>query len=579
MNTSDAFIRAALYEQCSKSSILQHVDLDNANTETLRSLINKNNMLSIRKIPILLAKFVTRTGCQFAVSKFPKLNNYIRPEHIQVRIEDDEMVYLLNKEYDMPPNIMVIVLKNVAISMLGTSIESFASDLHNMNLNEASNLSSDDKQILAANNKVGNIRVARDETSDTDKLQVTPPRTFTTTFDSPPSSPKQLPNEHASDESLKSEYRSQRDTNANNIHNDKTKLKRLNSHNSQYSNNSVRSSRRSSISSSISSINKCNEYRKKLIINSTIEDIDKELEQHEKQNNAMDTLQQSNCDETSEFLDSLIKTSTIVEDVPSEINVKASIAERVHIIEDVQIMPKKTNLQQIESTENINTIATNNTNQVETVFKNNDVVANKIPTNANGNDYNYKLKNKMNLFEENDIDYSEDAIDDDVNDDDYDDDNDDNDDDDDDILVDGQENEPIIKKNKMSTITDTNDENKSTNTENVIKYGVEQLNTTKFNTNVPDFNGLLSIINLGSDDDEEIYGNNDNDDNYSTTSYDIGSTTITNISNKKFQTNGPKIENLKKNKNAITKTLNQYDSENDAIINNDNFTIDHDDIF
>ncbi|ATZ81583.1 GrBNV_gp67-like protein [Drosophila innubila nudivirus] len=579
MNSSDAFIKAALYEQCSKSSILKHVDLDNTDTETLRSLINKNNMMSIRKIPILLAKFITRTGFQFAVTKFPKLNEYIRPEHIQVRIEDDEMAYLLNKECDMPPNIIVIVIKNIAINMLGTSIESFASDLHGMNLNDTSTLSSDNKSMPKATNKIGNIRVVRNEENDLDKLNVTPPRTFTTTFDSTPSSPKQLPVDHGMDENMKSDDET-RCSIANSVINNKTKLKRLNSrrmsNNSQYSQNSLRSSRRSSMSSSASSISKCSEYRKKLIINGSIEDIDTEIEYHEKQNNAMDTLQNSTYDETNEFLDSLIKTPE-----SSSLVKHNSSPQRVHIIEDIQIMPKKTNLNQndiiVNSMTKTSNIMTNSLNQVETVLKDDGVIKNKIDVNSskdiqrnetknfnettnnsNGNDNNYNIGHKMAVYESNNIDYDDTAIDDE-----------DEDDDDDEY---GNDDDSSCKNG--STIvknTNDNDDKKLNKIEKVVKCGVEQLNTTTLNTNVPDFDGLLSIIDL-RDEDDDIYGVNDNDDNDS-----VGSYESTNDRKKKNINGVNKMGKFNKKKNSSKQSLTRQDSENDIIINNDNFTIDSDD--
>jgi len=573
MNSSDAFIKAALYEQCSKSSILKHVDLDNTDTETLRSLINKNNMMSIRKIPILLAKFITRTGFQFAVAKFPKLSDYIRPEHIQVRIEDDEMAYLLNKECDMPPNIIVIVIKNIAINMLGTSIESFASDLHGMNLNDKSSTLPSDK--AGSNNKIGNIRVVRNEENDLDKLNVTPPRTFTTTFDSAPPSPKQLPpvvvDHGLMDENMKSDDDETRRSIANSVIANKTKLKRLNSrrmsNNSQYSQNSLRSSRRSSVSSSAaSSISKCSEYRKKLIINGTIEDIDTEIEYHEKQNNAMDTLQNSTTyDETNAFLDSLIKTAKTPEPSSSSSLVKDNnnSPQRVHIIEDIQIMPKKTNLNQNNDsivvnnsmTQNSN-IMTDSLNQVEAVFKDDgvinvnsikDVQVQRNETKNFNENTNNSNGHKMAVYESNDIDYDDNAID-------------DEDDDDDEEY--GNDDDSSCKNG--STIVKNNNDDKKLN--KIEKVGVEQLNTTTLNTNVPDFDGLLSIIDLRDEEADDISG----DDNDSVGSYEI---TTTNDRKKKNINGVNKMGKLNKKKNTLTR----QDSENDIIINNDNFTINSDD--
>lgn len=129
MNSSDAFTRAALYQSCSKSDILKHVDIENTDSETLRDLLNKYNLLSLRKLPIIMTKFVTKVGLEFVSNKFPKMGTLITPQNIKVDIEDDELIYLMNTSSNFKPNIVFLVCKNIAVSVLGASIDSFKNGL------------------------------------------------------------------------------------------------------------------------------------------------------------------------------------------------------------------------------------------------------------------------------------------------------------------------------------------------------------------------------------------------------------------------------------------------------------------
>lgn len=124
MELDDAFTKAALYETCVKSKILRNIDLDNVDTQTLRGLVNKYNALSLREFPIVITKVLVKFGLTFATEKMPRLRTYINPDNISVQIETDELAYLERTQSKFQPNIYMIVAKNIAVGVLGTSIQS-----------------------------------------------------------------------------------------------------------------------------------------------------------------------------------------------------------------------------------------------------------------------------------------------------------------------------------------------------------------------------------------------------------------------------------------------------------------------
>lgn len=130
MNSNEVFLRAALYEECAKSSILQHVDVEASTSETLRDLLNQNNSLVIRKLPIIMSKLVVKHALTFAKAKVPQLS-FLTPENITVGVESDEMQYLLNSESTMKPNLVFMVSKNLLVSVVGSSIAAFKDQLIN----------------------------------------------------------------------------------------------------------------------------------------------------------------------------------------------------------------------------------------------------------------------------------------------------------------------------------------------------------------------------------------------------------------------------------------------------------------
>lgn len=122
-SVNEAFKRAALYQACKHSSILANIKFESADSDTLVELVNQHNAHSIRELPILLSKAMAKFVISFLIKRFPKLQPYVNPDTIRVRIEDDELAYLISTSSKAPRNICMIVLKNIAIGSLGSSIE------------------------------------------------------------------------------------------------------------------------------------------------------------------------------------------------------------------------------------------------------------------------------------------------------------------------------------------------------------------------------------------------------------------------------------------------------------------------
>lgn len=142
MNSTEAFTRATLYHSCLKSDILKHVDIDNADLDTLRDLVNKHSLLNSRKLPIIISKLLTKKCLEFVINKFPNLKNTLTPQNIRIDVEDDELAYLMNSTSNFKPNIVCLVTKNIVVSLLGSSIEAFKTHLLNNSESESSSSSS-----------------------------------------------------------------------------------------------------------------------------------------------------------------------------------------------------------------------------------------------------------------------------------------------------------------------------------------------------------------------------------------------------------------------------------------------------
>lgn len=127
--TKEAFKRAALYQSCKQSSILSNIDFENTATDALVDLVNHYNSQSIRELPIILSKMVVKGALTFVTNKYPKARSYINPENIRVRVEDDEMAHLISTSTKRSTNLVTLVVKNLAVSTLGSSIEQIRREL------------------------------------------------------------------------------------------------------------------------------------------------------------------------------------------------------------------------------------------------------------------------------------------------------------------------------------------------------------------------------------------------------------------------------------------------------------------
>jgi len=94
MEANEAFARAALYETCRKSRVLNNIDLDKLDIQTLRALVNRSNINGFREFPILLSKFAMKFVLRLLVDSKPTLRKYLDPDNISVALEPDELAYI-----------------------------------------------------------------------------------------------------------------------------------------------------------------------------------------------------------------------------------------------------------------------------------------------------------------------------------------------------------------------------------------------------------------------------------------------------------------------------------------------------
>lgn len=122
MNPDDAFAKATLFAEFAKDPILNMIDPAKADLQSLTETLNKNNLFNLHQLPILLSKFVAKTGFQFVVNRIPALKDHLTPELIRVEIESDELKYLMESSTSYKPSIVFIVTKNIIIGLLGSKI-------------------------------------------------------------------------------------------------------------------------------------------------------------------------------------------------------------------------------------------------------------------------------------------------------------------------------------------------------------------------------------------------------------------------------------------------------------------------
>lgn len=176
--TKEAFKRAALYQSCKQSSILSNIDFENTSTDALVDLVNHYNSQSIRELPIILSKMVVKGALTFITNKYPKARSYINPENIRVRVEDDEMAHLISTSAKRSTNLVTLVVKNLAVSTLGSSIEQIRRELLETTTATAT-----------GNNTTGKITV---ETDIPEEMNLVEPPTVYSNFGSPAETTKLL---------------------------------------------------------------------------------------------------------------------------------------------------------------------------------------------------------------------------------------------------------------------------------------------------------------------------------------------------------------------------------------------------
>lgn len=165
-SAEETFTRAALYESFRKSEILHHVYLENVPTPVLREILNFEHSFIFRQLPVLGSKLAVKFGLEFLVSRFPRLQNYIQPSVLPIRLEDDERLALLEMIRAKPkPNLYVIVAKNISLNVLGVSISNIRDAITHSNLSSNELI---DMFQLNKTNAAGSDESKKDSTSATD---------------------------------------------------------------------------------------------------------------------------------------------------------------------------------------------------------------------------------------------------------------------------------------------------------------------------------------------------------------------------------------------------------------------------
>lgn len=127
--TQEALTRASLYHVCKRSPILSNIDYKHTPTTVLEDLVSRHNAQTIREVPILFAKYVVKLCLQFFVNRYSGLRAYVDPSNMRVRIEDDEMLCLMRGKQSGPPNLLLVVTKNMLFSVIGHAVSRLKDDL------------------------------------------------------------------------------------------------------------------------------------------------------------------------------------------------------------------------------------------------------------------------------------------------------------------------------------------------------------------------------------------------------------------------------------------------------------------
>lgn len=127
--TQEALTRASLYHVCKRSPILSNIDYKHTPTTVLEDLVSRHNAQTIREVPILFAKYVVKLCLQFFVNRYSGLRAFVDPSNMRVRIEDDEMLCLMRGKQSGPPNLLLVVTKNMLFSVIGHAVSRLKDDL------------------------------------------------------------------------------------------------------------------------------------------------------------------------------------------------------------------------------------------------------------------------------------------------------------------------------------------------------------------------------------------------------------------------------------------------------------------
>lgn len=180
----ETFERAALLAACSKSAILNKINVKSASTKELRELVNMHNSVQIKHLPILFSKYVSKCICSLIVQHKPSMKPWIHPESIRVCVEIDELSSINNGSAPSTPPITLIVLKNIVTGALGLSLDNLEHFFDNLQKNslqpqqqqeESINgeCENDDEEVLA------NLPATDKSVTDVEKPPEFRPKTFT----------------------------------------------------------------------------------------------------------------------------------------------------------------------------------------------------------------------------------------------------------------------------------------------------------------------------------------------------------------------------------------------------------------
>lgn len=118
------YSRLLLLSRCMNDEVLRKVNLSSAKIETLISLLNEKNKVDLQTTPILIAKAITKQTMRVVDQAIFKgqVKQYLNYDNIPIRVEDDELLCLQNKEQKRKPNIIFVTTKNIIFAMVSDQL-------------------------------------------------------------------------------------------------------------------------------------------------------------------------------------------------------------------------------------------------------------------------------------------------------------------------------------------------------------------------------------------------------------------------------------------------------------------------